>query len=108
MTMPDLKTRFRGADRIPAPPLWTEITGREPRLRGRESGPARRILVATVAFAIGVAGVIIPVRALGGRDSQLGSHPSPTISPITAATARVTDTIAVGPAPSAASGLGRA
>jgi hypothetical protein len=62
MTMPDLKNRFRGADRIPAPNLWTEITDREPRLQGREAGPARRIFVVTVALAIGVAGVIIAVR----------------------------------------------
>jgi hypothetical protein len=62
MTMPDLKTRFRGADRIPAPHLWVEITSREPRFQGRETGPARRILVVTVAFAVGVAGVIIAVR----------------------------------------------
>jgi hypothetical protein len=106
MTMPDLKTRFRGADRIPAPHLWTEITTREPRFQGREAGPARRILVATVAFAIGVAGVIIAVRAFGGREPQVGSHPSPTISPITAATARVTDTINVGRATSVAYGAG--
>ncbi|HEV8622100.1 MAG TPA: hypothetical protein VGR33_04315 [Actinomycetota bacterium] len=104
--MPDLKTRFRGADRIPAPHLWTEITTREPRFQGREAGPARRILVATVAFAIGVAGVIIAVRAFGGREPQVGSHPSPTISPITAATARVTDTINVGRATSVAYGAG--
>ncbi|HET7870859.1 MAG TPA: hypothetical protein VFM85_11165 [Actinomycetota bacterium] len=104
--MPDLKTRFRGADRIPAPHLWVEITSREPRVQGRETGPARRILVVTVAFAIGVAGVIIAVRAFGGREPQVGSHPSPTISPITAATARVNDTINVGRATSVAYGAG--
>jgi hypothetical protein len=104
--MPDLKTRFRGADRIPAPHLWTKITGREPRLQGREAGPARKFLVATVAFAIGVAGVIIAVRAFGGRESQVGSNPSPTISPITAATARIIDTISVGRATSVSYGAG--
>jgi len=53
-----------------------------------------------------VAGVIIAVRALGGRESQVGSLPSPTISPITAATARITDTISVGRATSVSYGAG--
>lgn len=76
--MPDLKTRFRGADRIPAPHLWTEIAGREPRLQDREGEPAARFLVVTVAFAIAVAGVILIVYAFGGREPQLESQPSPT------------------------------
>jgi len=78
--MPDLKTRFRGADRIPAPHLWTKITGREPRLQGREAGPARKFLVATVAFAIGVAGVIIAVRLSAAVSRRLDqTHPRPSV-----------------------------
>jgi hypothetical protein len=73
MTMPDLKTRFRGADRIPAPHLWTEIASREPRFQGRETGPVRRILVVTFAFAIALAGVVLIVNAFGSREPQLGS-----------------------------------
>ncbi len=104
--MPDLKTRFRGADRIPAPHLWTEINGREPRLHGRETGPATKFLVATVAFAFAAAGVVLVVRAFVGPEPQLGSQPSPTTSPITSTTARVTDAIDVGRATSVAYGAG--
>lgn len=71
--MPDLETRFRGADRIPAPTLWTEITSRESSIQGRETGPVQRILVVTFAFAIGLAGVVFIVHAFGSRESQPGS-----------------------------------
>jgi hypothetical protein len=81
MTMPDLETRFRGADRIEAPHLWTEITSREPRLEGRETGPVRRIVVVAFAFAIGLAGVIFIVQAFGGREPQLGSTITTFTSP---------------------------
>jgi hypothetical protein len=73
MTMPDLETRFRGTDRIPAPHLWTEITSREPRFQGLQTGPVRRILVVTFAFAIGLAGVVFIAHAFGSRVPQLGS-----------------------------------
>jgi hypothetical protein len=49
-----------------------EITSREPRFQGRETGPVRRILVVTFAFAIALAGVVFIVRAFGSRESQLG------------------------------------
>jgi hypothetical protein len=71
--MPDLETRFRGADRIPAPHLWMDITSREPRLEVKETGPVRKIVIVTFAFAIGLAGVTFIVHAFGGSKPQLGS-----------------------------------
>jgi hypothetical protein len=73
MTMPDLKTRFRGADRIPAPHLWTEITSREPLFAGPHFAKGARIPHVTFACAIGLAGVIFIVDAFGSREPQVGS-----------------------------------
>lgn len=61
--MPDLKTRFRGTERMPTPDLWPDIMSREPRPPGPEPSSTRRVLVATFAFAIAVAGVGFAIRS---------------------------------------------
>jgi Tol biopolymer transport system component len=64
--MPDLKTRFRGAERIAAPDLWSDIMSREPRPPGPEPSPTRKVLVATLALALAVGGVALVIRAFEG------------------------------------------
>jgi Tol biopolymer transport system component len=64
--MSDLKTRFRGAERIPTPDLWSDIIDRQPRPLPVESSPTRRVLVATFAVAIAAAGVTFAIRAFEG------------------------------------------
>jgi TolB protein len=75
--MADLKTRFRGADWIPAPHLWEEITNREPNSGPSEPGPARRILVAAFAMVIAVGAITFAVRAIGYRGERPSSQTSP-------------------------------
>lgn len=75
--MPDLKTRFRGADRIPAPHQWQEITSREPSPHTAEPSAARRILVAAFALAIAVAGISFTIHAFRGGNAR----PTPGGSP---------------------------
>jgi Tol biopolymer transport system component len=82
MTMADLKTRFRGADWIPAPHLWEEITNRVPTGAPSEPGPVRRILVAVFALAVATAAVTFAVRAIGDGGSRPASEePIPSIEP---------------------------
>jgi Tol biopolymer transport system component len=64
--MPDLKTRFRGAERITTPDLWPDITSREPPPRAPELSRARRAVVATLALAVAVAGIAFAIRAFEG------------------------------------------
>jgi dipeptidyl aminopeptidase/acylaminoacyl peptidase len=75
--MPDLKTRFRGADRIPAPHQWQEITSREPSQPRSGPSAAKRILVAAFAMAIAVAGISFTVHAFGGGNAR----PTPGAAP---------------------------
>jgi dipeptidyl aminopeptidase/acylaminoacyl peptidase len=75
--MADLKTRFRGADGIPAPHLWADITSREPRGVPSEPGPARKILVAAFAMVIVAAAIAFAIRAIGGGSSRPASETSP-------------------------------
>jgi WD40 repeat protein len=76
--MPDLKTRFRGAERITAPDLWPDITSREPRRPAPEPSLARRSLVATLALALAVAGIALVVRAFEGpRERSQPITPAP-------------------------------
>jgi Tol biopolymer transport system component len=76
--MPDLKTRFRGAERIAAPNLWPDITSREPRPQAHEPSLPRRALVATLALAVAVAGVAFAIRAFEGpRDRRQPITPAP-------------------------------
>jgi TolB protein len=76
--MPDLKTRFRGAERIAAPDLWSEIMSREPRSPAPESSLTRRVLVATIALALAVGGAALVIRAFEGpRDRPQPITPAP-------------------------------
>jgi dipeptidyl aminopeptidase/acylaminoacyl peptidase len=76
--MPDLKTRFRGADRIAAPDLWSDIASRDPRPPAPEPSRTRRVLVATLALALAVAGVALVIRAFEGpREETQPITPAP-------------------------------
>ena len=82
--MPDLRTPFRTADRIPAPDLWPNVLTREP--GGPPPGsPWGR--VATLAIAVGVAAlaILVLIRVLPlGRAKPVAPSPTPsgpTISP---------------------------
>lgn len=74
--MTDLRSRFRDADRIPAPDLWEEILSREPRETVRPPlWP--RVAVAAAAFAVAALGLVLLARAfLPG--SRIGERPTPT------------------------------
>jgi Tol biopolymer transport system component len=74
--MPDLKTRFHGADRIPTPHLWEAITSREPRPLPPKPSVTRRVLIAAFAFVLAVAVIALVVRAFNG-----GLQPTPGMSP---------------------------
>jgi YVTN family beta-propeller protein len=74
--MPDLKTRFHGADRIPTPHLWEEITSREPRPIPLEPSFTRRVLVAAFALVLAIAGISFAVRAFSGSQ-----HSGPAVTP---------------------------
>ena len=81
--MTDLRTRFRAADRIPAPDLWSHVLTREP------GEPPSRFpwgRATTLALAVGVAAlailVLIRVLPLGGAKPVAPSPtPSSTITP---------------------------
>jgi hypothetical protein len=91
--MPDLKSRFRGADQIPSPDLWPEIVQREPNPPGREI-PWGRLGTAAVAFTVAAAGIALAARAFLGDPPQPARRgPSGAVDP------RVTATIPVGPFP---------
>jgi TolB protein len=76
--MPDLKTRFRGAEGIVAPDLWPDIASREPRPPAPGPSLARRVVAATLALALAVAGVALVIRAFEGpRDGTQPITPSP-------------------------------
>jgi Tol biopolymer transport system component len=75
--MPDLRTRFRGADRIPAPDLWDEIERREPRPTPQGLTVPRRVATAALALVLAAAATTFAVRALNG-----GRTPAPVSSPI--------------------------
>jgi dipeptidyl aminopeptidase/acylaminoacyl peptidase len=75
--MPDLKTRFRGAERITTPDLWPDITSREPRRPALEQSLTRRVLVATLALVVASAGIGLAVRAF--RTSEQPPEPAATV-----------------------------
>jgi hypothetical protein len=91
--MADLKDRFRSLDLIDPPDLWRDATRRSPRTQlppGRR--PRERLVAATVALTIAIAGVVFAFLAFGGpRRDQPASEPSPT----PAATSGETITIAL-------------
>jgi Tol biopolymer transport system component len=68
--MPDLKTRFRGAEQISTPDLWPDITSRESRPQALQPSLPRRALVATLALAVAVAGVAFAIRAFDGQSRR--------------------------------------
>jgi dipeptidyl aminopeptidase/acylaminoacyl peptidase len=71
--MSDLKTRFRGTERIPTPDLWPDISNREPRPLRPGPSPARRVLVAAFALALALAGLAFVARTFEGRESPQGN-----------------------------------
>jgi hypothetical protein len=83
--MPDLRTRFRGAERITTPDLWPDITSRKPRRLAQEPSPSRRVLVATLALALAVGGIALVVRAFESpRDRRQPITPPGSINGVIA------------------------
>ena len=66
--MNDLKRRLRDIEGFAPPDLWEEITSTRTRPAPAEPGPARKPLVVAIALLIGLAGVVLVVRAFGGAD----------------------------------------
>jgi len=64
----DLKRRLRDIEGFAPPDLWEEITSTRTRPAPAEPGPARKPLVVAIALLIGLAGVVLVVRAFGGAD----------------------------------------
>lgn len=73
--MNDLKRRLRDIEGYAPPDLWKEITSSGPKPPSPDPGPARKPLIAALAFAVALAGVILVARAFGATD--LGPHRSP-------------------------------
>jgi Tol biopolymer transport system component len=76
--MTDLRSRFREADRLPAPDLWQDIVTREPREAVRPPlWP--RVAVAAAAFAVAALGLVVLARAfLPGTTPSDQPTPTPT------------------------------
>src|SRR5918996_184188 len=66
MAMTDLRSRFREADRLPAPDLWQDIVTREP-----------RVAVGPAAFAVAALGLVLLVRSFLPR-TTVSDEPTPT------------------------------
>jgi Tol biopolymer transport system component len=75
MTMPELGERFESLSRAPAPDLWREIEGREPR-NPIEPSSARRVVAAVVALVVAIAGIGIAAVSFGGPDRPAASGTS--------------------------------
>jgi TolB protein len=76
--MTDLRSRFREADRLPAPDLWEEILTREPMSPVRPS-PWPRVLVAAAALTVAALGLVLLARAfLPGTTPSDEPTPTPT------------------------------
>jgi TolB protein len=73
--MPELGERFESLSRAPAPDLWREIEGREPR-NPIEPTSARRVVAAVVALVVGLAGIGIAAVTFGGADRRAASGTS--------------------------------
>jgi Tol biopolymer transport system component len=76
--MTDLRSRFRDADRVPAPDLWQDIVSREPRESVRPPlWP--RVAVAAAALAMAALGLVVLARAfLPGTTPTDEPTPTPT------------------------------
>ncbi|MGH9891634.1 MAG: hypothetical protein ACREA0_06560 [bacterium] len=101
--MADLKRRLRDIEGYAPPDLWKEITSRPPAPPRPEPAPARGALVVGIAFAVALVGLILVVRAFGGRESEPVSQPPVTTDKVTP---RVTASIEVGRVTSVAYGAG--
>jgi Tol biopolymer transport system component len=77
--MIDLRERFRGADEIPAPDLWSDILIREP---GPEPhGRGSRTLIAALALVVVAATVALLVREFGAAKPHPAVVPTHRSSP---------------------------
>ena len=70
--MRELGEGFQSLSRAPAPDLWREIEGREPR-DPIEPSSARRVAAAVVALVVGIAGIWIVAVTFGGTDRPAAS-----------------------------------
>jgi RNA polymerase sigma factor (sigma-70 family) len=80
MVMPDLRTRFRGADRIPAPDLWEDIARWEPRPAVSGLSASRRLMITSVAFALAAGAIAFAVLAFS-VNRQRTPISSPSMAP---------------------------
>jgi hypothetical protein len=72
--MADLDHLLRQADRVPAPDLWPDIRGREPRRQ-----PERRLVAAVVALALAAAGIALASTAFIGERDAPGAPAAPSV-----------------------------
>jgi WD40-like Beta Propeller Repeat len=75
--MGDLKARFRDANRIGAPDLWSDIVAREPRLDDVDTARTHKALVVIVAIAVAAAGIGFAVAALRPSNETRPIEPGP-------------------------------
>ena len=75
--MPELGGRFEWLSRTPAPDLWSDIQGREPR-HLVEPSPARRLVVALAALVVAIAGIGLAAVTFGGSRPPVVSGRSGT------------------------------
>ncbi len=87
--MPDLRTRFRGADRIPAPDLWDEIARREPLPARSGRTVPRRVAIAAFSLALALAATVLSVRALSGTRQATPAISTPTTKPAALSNGRI-------------------
>lgn len=78
--MPSLEGRFRSLSRTPAPDLWRDIEGRDPRSMPATPG-ARRAVAAGVALLVAAAGIGLAGLTFGGRGQIDRQRPGPALPP---------------------------
>ncbi|MGH2725316.1 MAG: hypothetical protein ACRDI0_13875 [Actinomycetota bacterium] len=72
--MSDLRRRLRDIEGYSPPDLWENIASGGPRALTGEPGPARKPVVVVLALAMALAGLILVMRAFGGRESRPASQ----------------------------------
>jgi Tol biopolymer transport system component len=78
--MNEFRTRFREADRIPAPDLWPDIASRRPgRLPAGSDRP--RVAIAVLALAVAAVGIFVVARAFFGPAETPAGPAVPTPTP---------------------------